>query len=319
MRHGSKMTVLSRIAPLLLAALALGAQGARAEPAAASSTPPAAAAPTSYPQEIEAWRQERIAGLKRENGWLSLVGLFWLDEGENRFGSAPSGKVIFPAGTAPALAGTFERHGKEVRVHAAPGVDLTHDGKPVTDLLLNAEAGGPTELALGSLRFFVIQRGDRIGVRVKDIKSPAMAAFKGIDSYPLRQDWRIDARFEPYDPPKPIAVPNILGQIESSPSPGALVFEKDGKTYRLDVLEQDKDGSLFLVYGDGTNGHETYGGGRFLEAPAPKDGRVLVDFNKSYNPPCAFTAFATCPLPPKQNKLALHVEAGEKKYGAGHS
>jgi hypothetical protein len=311
------------VVPCLLALLALPAHTANAANAAnAGNTAPSAstAAPAGYEQEVAAWHRERIAGLKREGGWLSLVGLFWLDEGENRFGSSAGNKVIFPEGSAPAVAGTFERHGKEVRVHAAPGAALTHDGQPVTDLVLTSgdDSARPVELALGSLRFFIIQRGDRVGVRVKDSKSPTLAAFKDIDTYPARPAWRFDARFEPYDPPKKLSIPNVLGQVEESPSKGAVVFEKDGRTYRLDALADDKDGSLFIIFGDTTNGHETYGAGRFLDTAAPRDGKVVVDFNKAYNPPCAFTAFATCPLPPKDNKLALRVEAGEKKYGEGH-
>jgi uncharacterized protein (DUF1684 family) len=156
-------------------------------------------------------------------------------------------------------------------------------------------------------------------VRVKDTRSPALAAFKDVETYPIRPAWRVTARFEPYEPPKPVAVPNILGQIENLPSPGAVVFERDGKTYRMDALSGGEDGSLFLIFGDETNHRDTYGGGRFLDTAAPRDGKVVVDFNEAYNPPCAFTAFATCPLPPKGNKLAIRVEAGEKKYGEGHS
>jgi len=278
-----------------------------------------AAAPAAYRQEIEAWRQSRLAGLKREDGWLTLVGLFWLEEGENRFGSDAGNRVVFPAGKAPAVAGSLERHGNAVTVKASPGTGLTTGGKPVAELLLRSDADGkPTVLELGSLRFHVIQRGDWVGVRVKDLKSPQLAAFHGIDEFPVRPDWRVEARFESYAPPKKIPIPNILGQVQDSPSPGAVIFERGGATYRLDALSNGEDGSLFLIFADQTNGHDTYGAGRFLEAGAPKEGRVVVDFNKAYNPPCAFTSYATCPLPPRQNKLALRVEAGEKKYGQGH-
>jgi len=305
-----------RLAPLALAAALLAASPAVA--ADGATTVAGVGGADAYRQEVEAWRQKRIAGLKREDGWLTLVGLFWLDEGENRFGSGAGNRVIFPAGTAPELAGSLERHGKEVTVKVAPGAAVTHDGKPVAELALKVDAdGGPTVLALGSLRFYVIQRGDRLGVRVKDTKSPALASFRGIDAFALRPDWRVDARFEPYDPPKKIAIPNILGQVEDTPSPGAVVFSKDGSTFRLDALPGDDDGGLFLIFADATNGHETYGAGRFLSTPPPKGGRVAVDFNEAYNPPCAFTSYATCPLPPKQNRLAVRIEAGEKKYGSG--
>lgn len=270
-------------------------------------------------QDVDSWRQERLTGLKNENGWLTLVGLFWLDEGENRFGSDPGGKVVLPQGKAPAVAGTLVRHGDAVTVRVAPGAKVVHDGQPVTELALQSDAKGkPTMLEMGTLSFFVIQRGDRVGVRVKDKESPTLASFRGLDYFPVDPSWRVEARFEPYKPAKSFPVPNILGMVEDTPSPGAVVFERDGKTYRLDAFEESDKGDLFLVFGDPTNGHETYGAGRFLVTEVPKDGKVVVDFNKSYNPPCAFTAFATCPLPLPQNRLPLRVEAGEKTYAGGH-
>ncbi len=273
--------------------------------------------PAAYRKEIETWRQERLTSLKREDGWLTLVGLYWLKPGENRFGSDPGNPVILPAGKAPAVAGTLTREGDAVRLDVQPGVPLTADGKPpVPGMKVSADSDGkPTTLQLGSLSFFVIKRGDRMGVRIKDKASPMRAAFKGIDEYPIRPDWRVVARFEPYKDKK-IPISNIIGQVEDNPSPGAVVFEWQGKTYRIDALAGGDDGSLFLVFGDQTNGKETYGAGRFLDAAPPKDGKVVVDFNTAYNPPCAFTAFATCPLPPAENKLALKIEAGEKKFGS---
>jgi uncharacterized protein (DUF1684 family) len=272
----------------------------------------------SWRQEVETFRKERVENLKKEDGWFTLVGLFWLDEGENAFGSDPGGKVILPEGKAPGKAGVLVRKDEAVELRAAPGAEITSDGKPVTNLALASDAGGkPTILEMGSLSFFVIQRGDRIGVRVKDKKSEALAAFHGLDTWPIQPAWRIDARFEPYNPPKPVQIPNILGQVIDDASPGAIVFDWQGKTYRLDALGSTEEG-LSLIFGDETNGRETYGAGRFLETGPPRDGKVVIDFNLAYNPPCAFTAFATCPLPPAQNKLALRVEAGEKKY-AGFS
>jgi len=294
----------------LFAGTALWAAGAQA-PAAGRPDPAA------YRKEIETWRQERLASLKKEDGWLTLVGLYWLKPGENRFGSDPGNPVILPAGKAPAVAGTLTREGDAVRLDVQPGVPLTADGKPpAPGMKVSADADGkPTTLQLGPLSFFVIKRGDRVGVRIKDRTSPMLAAFKGIDEYPIRPEWRVVARFEPYKDKK-IPIANIIGQVEDNPSPGAVVFDWRGKTYRIDALEGGDDGSLFLVFGDQTNGKETYGAGRFLDTAPPKDGKVVVDFNTAYNPPCAFTAFATCPLPPAENKLALKVEAGEKKFGS---
>lgn len=276
------------------------------------------AADTAWRQEVETFRKERFENLKKKDGWFSLVGLFWLDEGENAFGSDPGGKVILPEGKAPKNAGVLVRKGEAVELRAAPGTKITSDGQPVTSLALTSDAKGkPTVLEMGSLSFFVIQRGDRVGVRIKDRESAALAAFHGLETYPAQRAWRIEARFEPYDPPKPIQIPNILGQVAEDTSPGAIVFDWQGKTYRLDTTGSVEEG-LSLIFADETNGKETYGAGRFLETGPPRDGKVVVDFNLAYNPPCAFTAYATCPLPPAQNKLALRVEAGEKKY-AGFS
>jgi len=306
----------NHVAPLLVAALFAVALPLAAGPAAEQPKP-------DYPHEIEAWRQDREKGLRDENGWLTLVGLYWLDEGKNAIGSDPGSKVILPAGTAPAAAGNLIRQGKEVKITVAPGVDLTADGKPLSGAMepvaLAADATGKaTILRLGSLSFYVIQRGDKVGVRIKDSKSPALAAFRGLDYFPLQPAWRVTARFEPYKPAKKIPIANVLGQISQDDSPGAVVFDWRGKTYRLDALPGDDKGGLFLIFADQTNGKESYGAGRFLDTDPPRDGKVVVDFNTAYNPPCAFTAFATCPLPPAQNRLALRVEAGEKKYGEGH-
>jgi uncharacterized protein (DUF1684 family) len=300
----------------LSALLAGGVSLAAAPPEAPKTQQPAVDA--AYRQEIEALRKDRDEGLKQEDGWFTLVGLFWLEPGENRFGSGPDNRVIFPEGRSPAYAGTLIREGTTVKVRVAPGVTITSDGQPVTEAVVASDAQGkPTVLQLGSLSFFVIQRGDKVGVRVKDSKSPALASFHGLDYYPIQPDWKVDARFEPYNPPKQVPIPNILGQVIDTPSPGAVVFERDGKTYRLDAIPGSPDGDLFLIFADPTNGKETYGAGRFLDTAPPKDGHVVVDFNTAYNPPCAFTSFATCPLPPAQNRLALAVTAGEKKYAGG--
>lgn len=286
---------------------------ARAEAPAA----PAAGAAAAHRQEVESWRKERNDSLRKDDGWLSLVGLFWLDEGENRFGSDPAAKVVLPAGKVPANAGTLVRKGNAVTLRVAPGARVTHDGKPVTEMSLESDAAGkPKVVEIGPVSFFVIQRGDRVGVRARDKENPALTSFHGMDNFPIDPSWRVEARFEPYQPVKSIPIPNVLGQVTDTPSPGAVVFERDGRTYRLDALDEG-DGKLFLIFADQTSGKETYGAGRFLTADAPKDGRVVVDFNKSYNPPCALTAYATCPLPPPQNRLALRVEAGEKTFAGG--
>jgi uncharacterized protein (DUF1684 family) len=277
----------------------------------------AAPSPDAHHAEIEAWRARRMAGLRRPDGWLSLVGLFWLEEGENRFGSdKKSNRIVFPEGKTPKKMGSLVLSHGTVTLRADADAKLTTGGHPVSTMTLKTDADGePTVLEHGRIRFYVIQRGSRLGVRVKDSGAAALAAFHGIESYPIDLRWRFDARFDAYEPPRTVAVPNILGSVDEEKSPGAVVFDVGGKEYRLDAVQEAGSDELFLIFGDLTNGRETYGGGRFLYAPMPeKDGRVVVDFNKAYNPPCVFTPFATCPLPPPQNRLPIRIEAGEKAY-----
>ncbi len=282
--------------------------------------PPPAPTDAEHRAEIDAWRAEREKSLRSENGWLTLAGLFWLEEGASTFGSAPDNTLVFPAGKAPDRLGTFHRQGTKVSLEALPGTGLQTDGKEITAprIELAADASGkPTLLSIGSLTFHVLERPGKLGIRLKDKESPVLAGFTGIESFPVDPSWRIEARFEPYDPPKKIKVPNIIGTDFDETSPGAVVFERGGETYRLEPTgETGQD--LFLVFGDATNGHETYGGGRFLSVPAAQGGKAVLDFNQAYNPPCVFTPYATCPLPPRQNKLELRIEAGEKMWGAPH-
>jgi uncharacterized protein (DUF1684 family) len=279
----------------------------------------AAPSPEAHRAEIETWRAKRIASLKREDGWLTLVGLFWLQEGENGFGSDPaSNRIVFPKGTTPKTMGSLDLSKGIVTLRATPDAGLTSDGSPVTTLKLRSDAeGNPTVVKHGRISFFLIQRGERLGVRVKDSANPTLLSFHGLDNYPIDLRWRFDARLDAYRPSKTIAVPNILGNVDHEKSPGAVVFEAAGRSYRIDAVQESGSEELFLIFGDQTNGVETYGGGRFLyTAPPDKDGHVVLDFNKAYNPPCVFTPYATCPLPPPQNRLAIRVEAGERKYGS---
>ena len=297
------------------------------EPAAPT---PAATAATAEQQEqpmdpqqaaaVEAWRKGRLERLEAPDGWLSLVGLEWLDEGDNRLGSAADADVHFPAG-APADLGTITRHGEALTLAPAPGSPLTIDGKPVTKptKLASDAQGEPTTVSFGSIEFYVIQRGDRWAARIKDSESPIRTGFQGLDYYPLRGDWVVTASFEPAPKGTKIPVPNILGTTEDADSPGDVVFSRDGHDVRLQAIDEG-DGRLFLVIGDQTNGKGTYGGGRFVYADAPKPGErtVTVDFNQAYNPPCVFTPYATCPLPPKGNKMPFPIEAGEKLWAGYH-
>ena len=275
----------------------------------------------SYTKAMEKWRADRLEEINGEDGWTTLVGLYWLKEGPNKFGSDPSNEIILPRSSAPRFAGSMRLDNGVVTLEAKPDAGITSEGNAASTLVLQSDDDGkPTVLKLGSLQLFVIKRGEKLGLRVKDKRNPARSHFAGLDYFPVDLKWRLDARFEPYDPPKIIPIVNVLGMVDDMTSPGALVFEVNGKTYRLDPVLEKGSKQLFIIFGDKTTGKETYGAGRYLYAdPAGDDGKVVLDFNKAHNPPCAFTKFATCPLPPRQNRLAIRVEAGEKKYaGSGH-
>lgn len=279
---------------------------------------PSSPDPIEHRREVEAWREQRIASLRREDGWLTLVGLFWLEKGENSVGADPKSRVVLPSGKAPGRLGTITLGADGASFSAAAGQTVEVDGKPVGNAVLATDAEGhpPTVLRHGPLRIYLIDRAGRIGVRVKDSQSGALAAFHGIESYPIDARWRIEAKVERHDPPKKIPVPNILGATYPSTSPATLVFDVGGRTFRLDAVDEEGTTDWFVIFGDQTNGKETYGGGRFLYVTPPAPGApAVVDFNKAYNPPCVFSPYATCPLPPKQNKLAVRIEAGEKAFG----
>lgn len=278
---------------------------------------PSSPDPSSHRLDIEAWKDRREASLRRDDGWLTLVGLFWLEPGENPVGSDPRSRVILPAGKAPARLATIVLEKGAARLTTANAETVEVGGRPVRESILATDAkGDPTVIRRGSLRLYLIERGGRIGVRVKDSDSAALRAFHGIDRFPTELKWRVTARVERNDPPREISVPNILGGTTDEPSPAALVFDADGKTCRLDVVNESGTEDWFVIFGDKTNGHETYGGGRFLYVTPPAPGEpAVVDFNKAYNPPCVFTPYATCPLPPPENRLPIRIPAGEKSYG----
>jgi len=295
--------------------------------AAVASTPfvwsgsPGAPKASELEKDVEAWRAKRLERLSKPDGWLSLVGLGWLEEGANSVGSLPASKVRLPAGSAPAKVGVIEKAADKLRFVAESGAGVTSAGKPVTTIdLVTDKRGKPTTIEAGSVSFFMIERSGRFGVRVKDSKSPALAEFRGIENFPIDPKFRIEARWELYDPPRKVKTMTVIGTSEEETCPGAALFEIDGKKYRLEpVLEEPDAEELFFVFGDATNGSTTYGGGRFFYAPLPKNGTVILDFNKAYNPPCVFTPYATCGIPRKENRLPIRILAGEKGYkGAKH-
>lgn len=267
---------------------------------------------------IRAWQEQRTAGLKAEDGWLSLAGLYWLKTGSNTFGAGDGNDFALVHPALPERAGTFGYSDGKVVFRAAPGADITQDGERVTETrMIDDHHEGTTVLATGSLRFHVIARAGRAGIRVRDLDNPARLEFTGLEYFPTNLEWRKVARFEPWPAPRTAKIINILGMTEEMASPGELVFEHDGGTYRLTALAEPGDAEWFVMIADGTSGKTTYGAGRYLYVDPPRDGRVVLDFNKAYNPPCAFTALATCPLPPPSNRLGIAVTAGEKSYAGG--
>ncbi len=271
----------------------------------------------AYRAEIMKWRAAREESLKKEGGWLSVAGLFWLKEGPNRFGAGADNDLVLPEGATSGHAGSFELRGGKVVVTLAPGVEATVAGQAAGGRELQPDSvGTPDVMKLGRLSLHVIRRGDRFAIRLKDPESAARKSFTGLSWFEISPAARVKARFVPYDEPKVIRVPNVLGQSEDMPSPGYCSFPWGGKEVRLEgVFEEDDAKELFFIFRDQTSGKETYPAGRFLYSDLPKDGLVTLDFNKAYNPPCAFTAFATCPLPPPQNWMPVAMAAGEKKYG----
>ena len=299
----------------LIAALGLSAGACRQT--TAPSTPMTASDESAYKKEIEKWQSDRVATLKKQDGWLSLIGLYWLKEGENKFGSSAANPIRLPKNRAPLVAGSLWLENGRVRMTAHPAVEITVEGSPVAALALkdDLEAGGPTVLRFGTLLMNVIKRGDRLAVRVKDMDSRTRREFKGLDYYPIDPKWRIEGRFELYQPAKIIPITNVLSMTDDEVSPGALAFDVDGTTYRVDPILEKGETDLFVIIADGTTGKETYGAGRYLYVSPPDNaGKVVIDFNQAYSPPCAFTNYATCPLPPPQNRLPFPIEAGEKKY-----
>ena len=269
----------------------------------------------AYKIEIEKWYAKRLDDLKSENGWLNLAGLFWLEEGINTFGSGENNNVVFPKGTIPERAGYFTVNQGTVKMDVASGVKITLSGKQVINKLIFSpdSASNPT-LEYGSLRWFVIQRDKIVGIRLRNIEGEGIQKFAGINRYAVSAEWRIEAVVEHSPEPRMIDITNVLGQTTSQASHGTLVFLINDNEYRLDAIDGGKD-ELFVIFGDPTNEHDTYPSGRYIYVKRPDEkGKTVLDFNKAYNPPCAFTPFATCPLPPKQNVLLVAVTAGEKNY-----
>ena len=269
-------------------------------PTARGAEPGASGAQPSPEAEWKTWREKRLASLRREDGWLALVALDWLSEGENRFAGLP---------------GRFVLAGGKVRLEATAGDGWTLKGGPVTSReLLTDTAEEPDRLKNGTRQLQVIERSGKLALRVWDAASPVRTGFQGVELFPYDPDFRVEATFEPFAAPKEVETPSVLGTPQKELSPGRVRFKLAGQEVTLEPTQEKPGEQLFFVFKDSTWRKETYGAGRFLYTAAPKDGKVVLDFNRAYNPPCAFTPFATCPLPRKENVLPVRVEAGEKRW-----
>ena len=293
------------------AAAACHREPAAPDPAQAASD---AAANAAFQQVQQAWRAERLAQLTKPDGWASLVGMHWLDPGSHRVGSDTDNGIRLEMG--PAHLGVFTvRNGA---THFVADTAVTIDGTAARSSTLrsDADAQGPSVIAFdeGKGLATVIARGGRLALRVKHADADSRLRFTGLQYWDGGRDWQVPARFIAHPAGKTLPIANIIGTTDEIPNPGAVEFERGGTTYRLEALDEGGD-TLFLVFADRTSGHGSYGAGRFLDAPKPDpQGRLVIDFNQAYNPPCAFTPFATCPLPPPENRLDLAIEAGERDY-----
>ncbi|MCL4368569.1 MAG: DUF1684 domain-containing protein [Actinobacteria bacterium] len=270
----------------------------------------------AYRQEVEGWRRHAEASLRGEYNWLALAGLYWLRDGENWMGTGHDCRIVLPPETASPRAARISLRDGRARMFVEVGTAAMVDGASVQEAeLLPDTDPSPTFVDLGRLRFVVVRRGGRVGLRLWDRDNPARGNFPGRQWFPVDERYRVPARFTPYDPPRPTRVVNILGDVEDSTSPGRAVFRLEGRQFNLDASSLDDDG-LFFAFSDSTSAVSTYASGRYLQALFGGSGALVLDFNRAYNPPCAFTPFATCELPSPGNRLSVRITAGERYDGS---
>ncbi len=268
---------------------------------------------TDYFDDIKAFQKQMDEQLRAADGWLTLVGLHWLQEGENTVGADPRCTVPLPEGTAPKLVGTIKMADKKVTFSSAEGVNALVGEQPVVgEMELESDLNrNQTIISIGDVSFYLVIRGTRYGIRVKQENSPVRTNFDGRVWWPVDEGRRVAAEIEYYEPQKIVEVPDILGNVNETAMDCALKFQLDGRTYTLDAFGLPS-GQFYILFQDLSCGNGSYPAGRFLVTEYPEDDRVMIDFNKAHNPPCAFTAYATCPLPPKQNHLSIAIQAGER-------
>ena len=267
-----------------------------------------------YRAEINEWRARHEAEQNTDDGWLTVVGLFWLKDGKNTIGSGSGYDIELTDNFKAGRFGEIDFQGGKAVLRVANGVDAAVGGKPATTIELTSDENGkPSAVTVGSQTFYLIKREERFGIRLKDSNSKARRDFTHLNWYAIDPKLRVTAKFEKYPIAKDVLVPNVLGGDFKMKAPGLLKFELGGKPLTLEPVDEG-DGKLFIIFRDLTSTNDTYGAGRFLYAEMPTGDTVVLDFNKAENPPCAFTSYATCPLPPQQNRLQIEIRAGEKRY-----
>lgn len=270
----------------------------------------------SYTREIQQWRTKRVDRLKGKLGWLKLAGLFWLKRGANTMGSDPSSDIILDP-RAPSSLATITMKGQDVYLRITDGVHASFRGKAVSEMLLLSDEEGkrePDKITSGDFTFFIIDRGGRKALRLFDQQAQTYTSFKGLRYFPIDPRWRIEGKFVAFPQTRKVQISTAIGTTVEEQIRGEVRFSIGSETYSLQPVSEEGRSELSFVFGDKTNGNQTYGGGRFMDAKLEPDGKVILDFNKAYNPPCAFTAFATCPLPRTENRLPIEVTAGEMNY-----
>lgn len=276
----------------------------------------------AHTEQVLAWRAEHQAAYTSETGWLAITNLDWLREGENRFGANNDNSIVLPADCVPDVAGSITVQGDRIEVFAADEVKLSVNGSSVKSSILKidrktSDSNSDDEIIIADrFRFQLIRRSGKMAIRVRDRQSQNIRDFKGMNWYPIDETYRVEAVYHAYDPPKTINITNSRGDSTEAEIPGFVEFSLNGNSYRLDA-QRESETELLIVFADSTNRTTTYQPGRFLDALIPSDGKLVLDFNLAYNPPCAFSQFTLCPMPPKQNRLPVAIEAGEKRYEGG--
>jgi uncharacterized protein (DUF1684 family) len=275
-----------------------------------------------FAAEQQAWQRKRLENLVREESWTSLVGLHWLDPAvATRIGSNPDNEVVIAG--LPERFGVIRHDDGRWLLAPAPGIEARVDGAELANEMPilgrgNDAAARAPKVEAGRIRFVLIERAGRVGVRVWDTQAPTRVDFPGIEMFAVDPGWQVDARWQAHPPGRTIDIASVIGTIEPMPNPGVAIFERDGREFRLEALRENGSDELFFIFADRTSGKTTYGAGRYLYTPLPLEAVVTLDFNRAFNPPCAFSSFATCPLPPPENRLDLRVTAGEKAFRGHH-